>query len=82
MNQTIQIFVIILSLLILPTNAYGRTIEYEHGYKAALNDTLGLPIGFTSSLRSKPVVLYNVRSHIKKMEEHDFDSYASSSCLA
>ncbi|MFZ0512641.1 MAG: hypothetical protein WAM14_13620 [Candidatus Nitrosopolaris sp.] len=29
MNQTKQIFVVILSLLILPTNAYAHTVEYE-----------------------------------------------------
>jgi hypothetical protein len=52
-DQTKQIFVIILSLLILPTNAYAHTVEYEHGYKTTLNDTLGFPTGFTSSLRFK-----------------------------
>ncbi|MGC2682037.1 MAG: hypothetical protein WA323_09220 [Candidatus Nitrosopolaris sp.] len=60
MDQTKQIFGIILSLLILPTNAYAHTIEYEHGYKAALNDTLGRPTGFTSSLRFKACgAIYN-----------------------
>ncbi|MFZ0512896.1 MAG: hypothetical protein WAM14_14915 [Candidatus Nitrosopolaris sp.] len=52
MDQIKQIFVFILSLLILPTNAYAHTVEYEHGYKAALNDTLG-PTGDTSLLRFK-----------------------------
>ncbi|MGA9151664.1 MAG: hypothetical protein WBZ36_13885 [Candidatus Nitrosopolaris sp.] len=41
--MTKQIFVLALSLLILPTSAYAHTPEYEHGYKAALNDMLGLP---------------------------------------
>jgi hypothetical protein len=61
MDQTNQIFVIILSLLmILPTNAYAHTVEYEHGYKAALNDTRDLPTGFTSSLRFKACgAIYN-----------------------
>ncbi|MFZ0514680.1 MAG: hypothetical protein WAM14_23960 [Candidatus Nitrosopolaris sp.] len=60
MNQTKQIFVVVLSLLILPTNAYAHTLEYEHGYKVAKNDTLGLPSGDTSWLRFKACgAIYN-----------------------
>ena len=58
MDQTKQIFGIILSLLILPTNAYAHTIEYEHGYKAALNDTLAALLALLLHCVSKPVVPY------------------------
>ena len=33
MDQTKQIFVVVLSLLILPPNAYAHNVEYEYGYK-------------------------------------------------